>query len=136
MSWFWERRLTDKLDILTYWQTLLKKCSYLEFFWSVFSRIQTRKTPITDTFYAVRESIKLILSIWNRDSSNKDVFKFANKITSYWRKTTRQFTDKNRERKQSGKTNPYMSKLWYFARFGTICIILKTWKTLMAECYF
>ena len=44
---------------------LRKKCPYLEFFWSVFSRIRTecgeirsmkirtRKTPNTDTFYAV-----------------------------------------------------------------------------------
>ena len=25
---------------------------------------------------------------------------------------------------------------WCIARFGTICTILKTWKTLMEECYF
>ena len=26
--------------------------------------------------------------------------------------------------------------MWYVAQFGTICTILKTWKTLMEECYF
>ena len=30
-----------------------KKCPYSEFFWSAFSRIRTKKTPNTDTFYAV-----------------------------------------------------------------------------------
>ena len=40
-------------------ESLREKCPYLEFFWSVFSRIQcecgkirTRKTPNTDSFYA------------------------------------------------------------------------------------
>ena len=33
--------------------SLREKCSYLVFFWPVFSRIQTRKTPISDTFHTV-----------------------------------------------------------------------------------
>ena len=40
---------------------LREKCPYSEFFWSAFSRIrneysrmQTRKTPNTDTFYVVK----------------------------------------------------------------------------------
>ena len=32
---------------------LREKCSYSEFFWSVFSHIQTRKTSITGTFHVV-----------------------------------------------------------------------------------
>ena len=42
-------------------QTLREKCPYSEFFWSAFSRIrneysrmQTRKTPNTDTFYVMK----------------------------------------------------------------------------------
>ena len=34
--------------------TLHEKCSYSGFFWSVFSRIRSRKTPNTDTFYVVQ----------------------------------------------------------------------------------
>ena len=32
--------------------SLREKCPYSEFFWSVFSRIRTRKTPNMGTFYA------------------------------------------------------------------------------------
>ena len=32
---------------------LREKCPYSEFFWSVFSRIRTKKTPNTDIFNAV-----------------------------------------------------------------------------------
>ena len=39
--------------------TLREKCQYLELFWSVFSRIRTRVTPNTDTFYAVQAIRKL-----------------------------------------------------------------------------
>ena len=36
------------------WEHLLReKCPYSEFFWSVISRIRTRKTPNTDTFHSV-----------------------------------------------------------------------------------
>ena len=33
--------------------SMREKCPYSEFFWSVFSRIQTRKTPNMDTFHTV-----------------------------------------------------------------------------------
>ena len=33
--------------------SLREKCPNSEFFWSVFSRIRTRKTPNTDTFHEV-----------------------------------------------------------------------------------
>ena len=38
-------------------RTLHEKCPYSELFWSVSSRIRTRKSPNTDTFYAVKSSI-------------------------------------------------------------------------------
>ena len=38
---------------------LRNRCPYSELFWSSFSRIRTRITPKTDTFYAV--------SVWDRD---------------------------------------------------------------------
>ena len=44
-------KLTEKTLIH---QTLREKCSYLEFFWSVFSCIRTTKTPNTDTLHAKR----------------------------------------------------------------------------------
>ena len=49
--------------IMKYGQTfdtgwaLREKCLYSEFFWSIFSRIRTRKTPNTDTFHAMWDSL-------------------------------------------------------------------------------
>ena len=37
-------------------QSLREKCPYSEFFWSVFSRIRTKKTPNSNTFHAVTGS--------------------------------------------------------------------------------
>ena len=42
LSWFYDQCFSRR-----------KKCLYSELFWSVFSRIRTRTTPNTDTFYAV-----------------------------------------------------------------------------------
>ena len=39
-----------------------QKCPYSEQFWSTFSRIWTRITPNTDTFYAVDTKLVLILN--------------------------------------------------------------------------
>ena len=52
------KRIGINLKISTKWVktwrlSLHEKSSYSEFFWSVFSRIRTRKTLNTDTFYAV-----------------------------------------------------------------------------------
>ena len=60
--------------------TLRKKCPYSKFFWSVFFRIQsecgkiqTRKTPNTDTFRAVRiawNNVVLLYEVIFRALSN------------------------------------------------------------------
>ena len=52
----------DTLLIILSWNmsrllTLREKFLYSEFFWSVFSRIRTRKTPNTDTFHAMWDSL-------------------------------------------------------------------------------
>ena len=39
--------------------TLRKNCSCSELFWSAFSRIRTRVTPNTDTFYAVECQVRV-----------------------------------------------------------------------------
>ena len=44
---------TKEIAHENWYQLLGKKCPYLEFFWSLLSRIPTGKTPNTDTFYAV-----------------------------------------------------------------------------------
>ena len=56
----WIQRLVlQETNLDEFCLILRKKCPYLEFFWSVFSRIWTeyrdllRKTPNTDTYYAV-----------------------------------------------------------------------------------
>ena len=62
------------------WRTLHEKYPFSEFFWSVFSRFQskcqkkwTRKTPNTYTFHAVTGSILLILLICSMDLCHTDL---------------------------------------------------------------
>ena len=61
-NWIHWIRISTNSD----WYSLRKKCPYSEFFWSVFSRIQsecgkvrTRITPNTDTFHAVTKENKV-----------------------------------------------------------------------------
>ena len=59
-------KLTHSRHIIPH-RSLRKNCSYSEFFWSVFSRIQSRETPNTDTFHAV-EANQLISSAYQLPS--------------------------------------------------------------------
>ena len=51
---------TFKIENLCTMQSLREKGPYSEFFWLVFSRIRTRKTPNTDTFYTVNALHKIL----------------------------------------------------------------------------
>ena len=52
--------------------SMRKKCPYLEFFWSVFYHIQTRKIPNTDTFYAVHFTCpRFLKDTWNSGSYSR-----------------------------------------------------------------
>ena len=71
-----------------------KKCPYLEFVWSVFSRIpsvpiqsecgkiKTRKTPNTATFYAVPATICFFFT----NSQNFEINRFITKLNIYFAK--------------------------------------------------
>ena len=67
--------------------TTTRKCQYLEFSWSVFSRIQsecekmrTRKTPNTDAFYAVYVATK-----GSRDRAVRNCLTFEINILSIYK---------------------------------------------------
>ena len=50
---FLATKIWQKVQRLSIFSPLHKKCQYSELFWSLFSRIRTRTTPNTDTFYEV-----------------------------------------------------------------------------------
>ena len=64
--------------------TLLKKCPHSELFWSAFSRIWTRITPNTDTFYAGSQELNKGMIVSKGHLNNNGLLEFSRSDEGKW----------------------------------------------------